>query len=260
MAKRQGITKKTRFEVFKRDSFICQYCGQSAPQVVLHVDHIQPVSKDGTNDMLNLITSCDTCNAGKSDNLLSDDSAVRKQKAQLDELNERREQIEMMLEWRNGLQNLGDMSLEAICDAWTRATVRYYLTDYGKDDVKKLLAKYSLATILDAIDKSVHYLELGEHGRYTEASVDLAWNKVGGICKLASMPEWLRELYHIRNIARKLANGSHWHPSTSHSLVQQLKTAYESGVPMESLKDIATKGLNYNQLCSAIEESMEQYG
>lgn len=48
--KRVPISKALRFEVFKRDSFTCQYCGRSAPEVVLEVDHIVPVSKGGTND------------------------------------------------------------------------------------------------------------------------------------------------------------------------------------------------------------------
>ena len=43
--KRVPISKALRFEVFKRDSFTCQYCGRSAPEVVLEVDHIVPVSK-----------------------------------------------------------------------------------------------------------------------------------------------------------------------------------------------------------------------
>lgn len=62
---RKPISKKLRFEVFKRDSFICQYCGKSAPSVVLEVDHIEPVSKGGTNDILNLVTSCFDCNNGR---------------------------------------------------------------------------------------------------------------------------------------------------------------------------------------------------
>jgi 5-methylcytosine-specific restriction endonuclease McrA len=48
-----AISKKIRFEVFKRDSFICQYCGRSAPNVTLEVDHIEPISKGGTDDILN---------------------------------------------------------------------------------------------------------------------------------------------------------------------------------------------------------------
>lgn len=65
MANREPISKKTRFEVFKRDSFACQYCGSTPPSVVLHVDHIHPVSKGGKNSMANLITSCSSCNLGK---------------------------------------------------------------------------------------------------------------------------------------------------------------------------------------------------
>ena len=43
MSKRKSLSKKIRFEVFKRDKFTCQYCGKTAPNVVLEVDHIEPV-------------------------------------------------------------------------------------------------------------------------------------------------------------------------------------------------------------------------
>ena len=41
------ISKKLRFEVFKRDGFQCAYCGKTPPEVSLEVDHIQPKSKKG---------------------------------------------------------------------------------------------------------------------------------------------------------------------------------------------------------------------
>jgi len=72
----KAISKKVRFEVFKRDSFKCQYCGASAPDVILEVDHIQPVAKRGKNDIMNLLTACKDCNAGKSDRLLDDSTEV----------------------------------------------------------------------------------------------------------------------------------------------------------------------------------------
>ena len=62
---RRSISKKTRFEIFKRDGFVCQYCGASPPNAILEIDHINPVSKGGSNDILNLITSCQDCNQGK---------------------------------------------------------------------------------------------------------------------------------------------------------------------------------------------------
>lgn len=48
--KRKNISKGKRFDIFKRDGFTCQYCGKQPPGVVLHVDHITPVSKGGTNN------------------------------------------------------------------------------------------------------------------------------------------------------------------------------------------------------------------
>ena len=68
--KRKAISKKTRFEVFKRDGFACQYCGAHPPQAILHVDHIVPVAEGGGNEDTNLVTACDHCNLGKAANSL----------------------------------------------------------------------------------------------------------------------------------------------------------------------------------------------
>lgn len=63
--KRKGISKKVRFEIFKRDGFSCQYCGATPPKVILHVDHIVAVAEGGGNEMDNLVTACEPCNLGK---------------------------------------------------------------------------------------------------------------------------------------------------------------------------------------------------
>lgn len=65
-AGRQPLGKRQRFLVLRRDNFACQYCGRSAPNVTLHVDHKIPVALGGTNDFTNLVTACADCNLGKS--------------------------------------------------------------------------------------------------------------------------------------------------------------------------------------------------
>ena len=61
------FTLKTRFEILKRDNFTCQYCGRTIKDnITLQIDHIIPKSKNGTNNIKNLITSCNLCNLGKS--------------------------------------------------------------------------------------------------------------------------------------------------------------------------------------------------
>lgn len=60
----------TYFDIFKRDSFKCRYCGKSPKDgIKLVVDHIYPVSRGGKADSFNLITACNECNLHKSNKL-----------------------------------------------------------------------------------------------------------------------------------------------------------------------------------------------
>lgn len=241
MSKRPSLSKKLRFEVFKRDSFTCQYCGESAPSVVLNADHIHPVKEGGTTDLLNLITSCFACNAGKKDKLLSDDTAVKKQKAQLDELNERREQIEMMLEWRHGLQSLRDTEITAICDEWDSLTKTYSLSPHGIESAKKLLRKFGLVTVLDAMNIATQYFKIGADDLYISESVEQAWSKVGGICKMSTLPEWEKELHHIKNIAYKK-----WQYCDRWQLMDLMKSIYvENFASIEEIKQAVLSAKNW---------------
>jgi len=61
-----ALSVRTRFEVFKRDDFTCKYCGRKTPEVVLEIDHVVPQCDGGTDDSINLVTSCWECNSGKS--------------------------------------------------------------------------------------------------------------------------------------------------------------------------------------------------
>lgn len=73
MNKRKTISDSNKYFVLSRDGFTCQYCGRSAPEVILHVDHILPVARGGDNSLTNLISSCDSCNYGKGTTLLPDE-------------------------------------------------------------------------------------------------------------------------------------------------------------------------------------------
>ena len=64
--------QKIRFAVLSRDNFTCVYCGRSAPNVELVVDHIVPKSKGGPCSPGNLVAACTDCNLGKSDVVLEE--------------------------------------------------------------------------------------------------------------------------------------------------------------------------------------------
>ena len=150
---RKAISKKTRFEVFKRDSFTCQYCGKAAPSVVLHIDHIEPIALGGGNDLINLVTSCQECNAGKGARKLSDSSVLTKQIDQMKEINERREQLEMLASWRQGLKDLSDVGLGAF-EKFLEENYGISLSDYGRNSLRKDIKKYGLDDVLKATEKS----------------------------------------------------------------------------------------------------------
>lgn len=61
-----AVSKRTRFEVLRRDGHTCQYCGEQAPHVTIHVDHVVPVSLGGSDKPENLVAACKDCNIGKS--------------------------------------------------------------------------------------------------------------------------------------------------------------------------------------------------
>ncbi|MCB9988792.1 MAG: HNH endonuclease [Rhodospirillales bacterium] len=59
----------TRFNVFLRDSFRCQYCGDKFKAQQLTFDHVVPRSKGGRTSWDNIVTACQTCNLTKGDRM-----------------------------------------------------------------------------------------------------------------------------------------------------------------------------------------------
>jgi hypothetical protein len=145
--KRKNIPKKLRFEVFKRDSFTCQYCGRKAPDVVLEIDHIKPVAEGGKNTILNLITSCQECNRGKGKQLLTEHQTLDKERNQLEVLQQRKEQMRMMMAWKDELLQIDKEQVEYIeklvCDEDD------CLTDAGRNNVRSIIQRFGFNVVID---------------------------------------------------------------------------------------------------------------
>lgn len=176
--KRKSLSKKLRFEVFKRDSFRCQYCGRSAPEVVLQVDHIIPVAKGGTDELMNLITSCDDCNQGKGAVPLDSRDMLLKQKAELDKLNEKHEQMKMMLEWKQELLNMAEQQIDSVNDL-IQSITGYRVNDVGKRHLRKQIARFGYVEVYDATEIAfAQYYD----DRKESTSFAKALDSIGGIC------------------------------------------------------------------------------
>jgi 5-methylcytosine-specific restriction endonuclease McrA len=63
--KRKVPVKFTRLNIFTRDGWKCQYCGEKFPSEKLTFDHVVPVSQGGKKQWENIVTACVECNSHK---------------------------------------------------------------------------------------------------------------------------------------------------------------------------------------------------
>lgn len=250
---RKDIGNRLRFEVFKRDSFTCQYCGRKSPDVVLQVDHIKPVCTGGDNTLLNLITSCVECNSGKGPLELDDNSAIERQRQQLDELNERRLQLEMMLEWREQMRGLEEVQIEAFAAEFARITKGYGINEHGRRDVKKWLKQFSLEELLEALEGSAQsYLKLLPNGEADTNCLTKVFTYVPRVAavkrKGGGQDPVERQLFYIRGILRNRVIVN------ERVIMPLLRTAYIVGCDVDVITQYAKTVRNWTEFRTGIEE------
>lgn len=177
MASRKPISKKVRFDIFKRDSFTCQYCGATPPKVVLHIDHIHPVAEGGTNDIDNLVTACSCCNLGKSATLLSDIPKTLKDKAA--EVSEREAQM-------RGYNEILRLKAERIEDESWEVAAAYEGKDsvdsYNRQNllsIKRFLEKIPLQEVLNAAEIA-RSSRINNESRRFKYFCGVCWSKIRG--------------------------------------------------------------------------------
>lgn len=242
---RRTIRPTTRFEIFKRDSFTCQYCGRKAPEVVLEVEHIEPVSKGGSDDLMNLLTACEACNDGKGARRLDDGTVLARQRVQLERLQERREQFKMLLRWRHGLRLVDEENLMDVAAYWNAHTPGMVLNELGHADLRKWLRKYGVEEVLDAMDiAAAQYLERDVEGKVKAEVIGLALGMVPRIVVMrpadATKP-YLKDLFYVRKIVE---NRCHYFDGSQ--AIELLKDLHAAGADIEELKSIAKHARNWS--------------
>lgn len=149
--RRKAISVKTRFDIFKRDEFTCQYCGAHPPKVVLHCDHIVAVANGGGNDEDNLITACDRCNLGKGARPLSD--IPKSLEARAKETAEREEQI-------RGYSEVMQLKRERI-DNDCHDVALMFASAYGRDTIRtEWLNSIKRFVIELGVDETIEAMEI----------------------------------------------------------------------------------------------------
>ena len=132
------INNKLRFQILERDDHKCRYCGRRAPDVVLHIDHIIPVAKGGTDAPDNLVTACQPCNSGKSDLLIQQIHGVSLStyRARI------RDAREALLESRRE-------HVERVISKWKTL---FGMSEWEQTEVEKWIEDYDTNILFDAFD------------------------------------------------------------------------------------------------------------
>lgn len=160
-----ALSKRTRFEVFKRDRFACQYCGRTPPTVVLHVDHIVATANHGSDDPINLVTSCADCNLGKSAVPL--DAMHRPLAEQMAEAEERQAQLKAFNALLRKVRAAETAAINRLGKYWFRDIYpdkEYTFGPSRRPSVQRFLKRLPETEILEAIDIAASRIDADERG------------------------------------------------------------------------------------------------
>lgn len=159
------VSKRTRFEVLRRDNHTCQYCGASAPDVKLQVDHVLPVALGGTDEPVNLTTACQPCNAGKASTHPTDTLVESVNEKTIAWQAARKRALE---EWEQS-REVADSVCNAIYSAWTTDFHPENLPDGWQQTIRDfVIAGVPMRLLGDALDvtTSKDNLRWGQEFRY----------------------------------------------------------------------------------------------
>jgi len=250
MTERKPLSKKIRFEVFKRDSFTCQYCGRMSPDVILEVDHINPIFDGGNDNILNLVTSCFDCNRGKGKRKLSDSDEIKKQQEQLKLLSQKREQLAMMLKWRVGLEKFNNIEILEFEKIYKLKT-GFVLTEFGRNLVKKWIKEFGFLEVIESMELSISQYFTSD----TESSINKTFDYIPKICNVRKRQNdnpVLQQNDHVKAILKKRVS---WFNS---DLYDNMLIGFRFE-DFEKLKTIARKSYTWDDFVEMFENEFGGY-
>jgi hypothetical protein len=169
-----AVSKRTRYEVLRRDNFTCRYCRSADGE--LTVDHVTPVALGGTDDPTNLVACCKDCNAGKTSTSPEAQTVA--------------DVAEDALRWSKALQRAGeilaeraderDLYLGAFFDAWPQ--YRYLPSDFESTLIRLYESGLPESVMVDAAKTAAHAKGVWDRPAYFAG---ICWKRVRAMREIA---------------------------------------------------------------------------
>jgi hypothetical protein len=171
-----SLSKKLRFDIFKRDSFTCQYCGKTPPMVVLEVDHILPKASGGKDEIDNLTTSCFDCNRGKGSRELS--TLPQKTSEKMELMAEKEEQYIAFKRLQKKVQKRIEKEILEVEKIYSESFPDWCFSESFKLSVKKFINNIGLIEVKEAMIKACARCIDDENT--LKYFCGICWNKIRG--------------------------------------------------------------------------------
>ena len=126
---------------------------------------------------MNLITSCFDCNRGKGKRKLTENKEMQLQIQQLKEINQKREQLEMMLKWKQELDNFENEQVNKI-ETLLQEKTGYTFSEYGKKVCKNNIKEFGFDEVYESTIISINQY----YNKNDDDSVTKVSNYIGKIC------------------------------------------------------------------------------
>lgn len=186
---RKGLSKRTRFEVFKRDGFRCLYCGATPADRPLHVDHVKPVSDGGGNEPHNLVTACVDCNGGKSDVPLDQRRLAPTMSSE--DAKDHADQIKAYLSAQRDVADARD-DLLAIAETRWADSVGWELLKRERTTLRTFIKRLGVEPVLDAIDIAASRVPAStayQSNKTFAYFCGICWRHIKGNVRASAAPE-----------------------------------------------------------------------
>lgn len=172
-----AVSKRLRFEIFRRDNHTCVYCGRSVPEVKLQPDHVIPETLGGRDEPSNLVTACGECNSGKS--ATPPDASMVEGVSQ------------SAVRWAGAMQAAADAALADLkgrdarrgefkdkWDSWKAGGQTMPIPDSWAESVDRFLsAGLPMPILLDCVDRAMSNKKIKTHDLF-RYMCGIAWSKV----------------------------------------------------------------------------------
>jgi 5-methylcytosine-specific restriction endonuclease McrA len=172
--KRKAVSIKTRFDIFKRDNFTCQYCSSKPPKVPLEIDHIIPVASGGTNDKVNLITACFDCNRGKGARELTLMPLTTVEK--IERMQVAQKQYNQFKRILTKEKKIIEQQIDEVDNIYSMYNEGWSLSDKFRIQVKNFISKLGVHETCDAME--IACSKINHEQKVIKYFCGVCWNKI----------------------------------------------------------------------------------